>query len=326
MAIYSKTTKQMVVDLINEGNPQLPFPINETDFEFSLPEVITDPGNGHNTRIRVMSKPGSEYVGNIVLTYRRLNVGFIFRNMTPFVDKWVANSGATGGTLLTFHDLIPLFNEKYGFVFNTTEWTNRNLTGYNGIRGDVFSVTPVADNLAFVGNISCKWNIGERTLESLLPVDQIPGRRFPGGNDFSDPMLRKYWMLPDTHHIDFTAQKDILENGQLTTQYLGYLSYWEVYQQFRDQVMSRVAPRPNERGISQFKMLISSSQHIDANNPDYGCNNVDMYMNGFSFTRITLPHPNYPEANSEFYNRAILMNIPAACKWATGRVFFHYNI
>lgn len=328
MAIYSKTPKQLVVDLINAGNPQLPFLVTEADFNFSIPEVITDPGNGHNTRIRIMAKPNTNYTGNLLVTYRRLDIGRIFKNMTLSVQKWMANTGANGTVLLTLKDIFPLFSDKYGFNFIPEDWTDRNLTGYNGVRGDLFTIAPVANNLAFVGTVNGRWDIGERTLESLLAVDQIPGRRFPGGNDFTVPAARKYWMLPDTHDIDFTEQAAVLENGNLTNQYIGYgwSSYYTAQTAFRDQVLSRVTPRQNERGITSFKTRMAVSQEYNKTDPIAGYTLVEGGLNGMILTKVILPNASYPEANSEFFNRALVMAFPADCPWGTGRVFFHYNV
>lgn len=328
MAIYSKTPKQLVVDLINQGNPQLPFLINETDFNFSLPEVITDPGNGHNTRIRIMAKPNTNYTGNLLVTYRRLDIARIFKNVTPFVQKWIANSGITSGNLIQLKDILPLFSDKYGFNFIPEDWNDKALTGYNGIRGDVFTITPVSSNLAFVGTLNARWDIGERTLESLLSVDQIPGRLFPGGNDFTVEGNHKYWMLPDTHDIDFTEQAAVLENGNLPNAAIGYgySSYYTAQQAFITQVMSRVTPRPNARGITQFKIKSTVNNDWPKTDPTAGHTLVEGGMNGLNMSKIILPNASFPEANSEFFNRALVITFPADCVWATGRVFFHYNV
>lgn len=335
MAIYSKTTKQMMVDLINAGNPQLPFPINETDFEFGLPEVIANPGNGHNTKIRITAKPNTNYVGNVQLTYRRLDVGRIFGNMTLEVFRWIANTGANGGVLTTINDLLPLYSEKFGFNFQIGEWTQANLSGYNGIRGDLFSLLPIATNLAFVGSASAKWTIGERTLESLLSVDVIPGRRYPGGNDFVTPG-HKYWVTPDGFDVDYSFAKDYLESGYLASGYAGVVktqvyvgdNYGDGQSAVRQYVENNCLKTLKNRDGDFYTVITGAG----TGQPVQDGITIPYRLNGCLYRRYTLPHPDVPEANSEFYNRCVVIDMADSTgsngprQWGTGRIFLHYNV
>lgn len=323
MAIYSKTSKQMVVDLINAGNPNLPFPINATDFEFSTPEVIADPGNGHNTRIRVMSKPNTNYVGNVVVTYRRLTMGYVFRNMVLSVQNWIANSGANGTALTTIRNLLPLFSDKYGFNFVPEEWNDGTLTGYHGVRGDAFSISPVPTNLAFIGSIQAKWEIGERTLESLLPVDQVGGRRYPGGNDFSG--THKYWVTPDGFDFDFTQYATSLES--ISMRVFGYTgSGGAAEMQLLGNLIANNCKVRDGAPMSKYRHWSASNSSTDPDDTAYGYRGSVGGLNGITPIRLSLPNVNFPEANSEFYNRAIVVTLPDDCPWGAGRIFLHYNI
>lgn len=335
MAIYSKTTKQMMVDLINAGNPQLPFPVNETDFEFGLPEVIANPGNGHNTKIRLTAKPNTNYVGNVQLTYRRLDVGRIFGNMTLEVFRWIANTGSLSQVLTTLNDMLPLYSEKFGFNFQIGEWTDRNLTGYNGIRGDTFTITPVATNLAFVGNATAKWTIGERTLESLLSVDVIPGRRYPGGNDFVTPG-HKYWVTPDGFDVDYSFAKDYLESSSLANGSAGNVrtnvfvgdAYGDGGQTTRQYIEDNILKTLKNRNGDFYTILTAAG----LGQPVQDGINTPFRLNGLMWRRYALPHPDLPEANSEFYNRCVVMDLSETVggngpsNWGVGRLFMHYNV
>jgi hypothetical protein len=340
MAIYSKTTKQMVVALINAGNPQLPFPINETDFDFSIPEVITDPGNGHNTRIRVMAKPNTNYTGNVLLTYRRLDIARIFKNVTPHVQNWIANTGANSTVLTTARNLLPLYGEKYGFNFNPAEWTDVNLTGYNGVRGDLWNLTPLATNLAFVGTVPCRWEIGERTLESLLPVDQLLGRRFPGGNDFSVEANHRYWVLPDGFDVDYTFAAAYLENMYVANGYVGGVrnnvyvgdNYNDGGQTVRRWIEDNLLRTLKARDGSSYTLVQPAGPQDVVNGI-----NTKYDLTGLMARRYSLPHPDVPEANSEFYNRVVIYSTAESYAgsgfgastqraWATGKIYLHYNV
>lgn len=331
MAIYAKTAKQMLVDLINEGNPNLPFPINDSDFDFTVPEVITDPGNGHNTKIRVIAKPNTNYIGNIVVTYRRLNIGYIFRNMTLEVDRWIANTGVNSGSLLTLNELLPLYSEKYGLPFTVGEWTDRWLSGVHGIRGDAFSITPLSSNLVFVGTISARWYIGERTLDSLLPVDVVAGRLYPGGNDLDDPE-HKYWVTPDSFNIDFTDKADVLNNGSLSAIPIGRYQggqFTSAQQRFVDEVLPRVTARNHPRITEANYIAHVGNGSVGSYPADYELSGYlvrELGLTGIQPIRYTLPDARVPEANSEFFNRVLVLPMPADCPWGTGNLYFHFNV
>lgn len=320
MAIITKTAKAMLIDLINEGNPQLPFPINETDFEFSTPEVITPAlANGHNTRIRVMSKPSSVYIGNVLVTYRRLAVSNLFRNMIPEIEQWFTNSKVLNGAqITTLYELLPQFSDKYGIVLEQSQFNNVGLSTYNGVRGDTFAMTAVANSWAYVGSTAMKWTNGEQTLQSLLPVDTIVGRLYPGGNNFAEGAPRKRFITPDTFDIDFTSEKVLLENGWLS-------SY----------------PFGNASGGGPGALLVNMLNGLNAkltakgselqfvappNGKFTNYKTVDRSLEGLGLTRYRLPHAAVPEANAEFYNSVCVLSLPDDCEWGVGRIFMHYNI
>lgn len=319
MAIITKTAKAMLIDLINEGNPQLPFPINETDFEFSTPEVITPAlANGHNTRIRVMSKPSSVYIGNVLVTYRRLAVSNLFRNMIPEIEQWFTNSKVLNGTqITTLYELLPQFSDKYGIVLEQSQFNNVSLTTYNGVRGDTFALTAVPTSWAYVGAATMKWTNGEQTLQSLLPVDTIVGRLYPGGNNFAEGVTRKRYITSSSFDIDFTSEKVNLENGWLTSYPFGNTNNGPGV--LLVNILNALNAKLTAKG--------SSLQFIappNGNTTNY--KTIDRSLEGLLLTRYRLPHAAVPEANAEFYNSVCVLTLPADCEWGVGKLYMHYNI
>ncbi|MNQ00181.1 hypothetical protein D3C85_128240 [compost metagenome] len=318
MAIITKTAKAMLIDLINEGNPQLPFPITEVDFEFGVPEVIAVLPNGHNTKIRVSSKPSSPYVGNVVLTYRRLTLSYIFRNMVPEVEQWFTNSKVLNGTeVTTLYNLLPQYSAKYGIVLEQSQFNDFSLNTYNGVRGDLFSLTAKATSWAYIGSVSFKWTNGEQTLQSLLPVDTIVGRLYPGGNNFAEGNVRKKFVTQTLFDADFTTDKVTLEHSYISGYPFGYIN-------------SSIHPI-----LNALKNLINAK--LTAKGADYQFNfnqtgsttnykTIPFNLEGLLPVRVNLPNANYPEANSEFYNRMVTFDLPDDCEWGTGRVYLHYNV
>lgn len=333
MAIYSKPSKLMVIDLINAGNPNLPFKINETDFELLDLTAIDTLPNGHNTSIRLVAKPNTNYVGNLILTYRRLNIANIFRNLVPTIDYWVPNTGANSTQLTTSTELHPKLGDKYGFLFESGMWNNVLLSGYHGVRGDAFAITALPGNWAFVGTISAKWNIGQQSLESLLSIDQIPGRLYPGGNDFTTLEDRRYWITPDGFDVDyskysaqFVALESALGVNGATTGYIymgstssGYLTSLNTLKAIVQGIKNREGDNYIVRGGLQADLAVEGIKYD---------------MTGTLIRNYRLPHADVPEANSEFYNRCIVLDTdlltvyyPTAAKtWGTGRMILHYNI
>lgn len=318
MAIYGKTAKAMLIDLINEGNPQLPFDINETDFEFSTPEVITPAlANGHNTKLRVMAKPSSAYIGNVVVTYRRLSMANIFRNMVPEVEQWFTNQKILNYTqITTLHALLPLFSAKFGITLETTQFADVGLNTFNGVRGDLFNITALATSWAYVGSASAKWTNGEQTLQSLLPVDTVDGRRYPGGNNFAEGAPRKRFITSDLFDIDFTSDKATWESSYATGYVIGNPN--GVVPGFHQGMLNIINSKLAAKGLSLAFVMGTS-------NPS-GYKTVDRSLEGLQWSRVRLPNANFPEANAEFYNSLLYIMLPTSCEWGVGGLYIHYNI
>jgi hypothetical protein len=328
--IYNRTARQMLVDLINEGNPDLPFPINLTDYEFTRPVGISVLPNGHNTEIRIIPKTTAPYNGNVLLTYRRLNLAYLFRNIIPTVRQWVPNNGNpnTGVIISNLHALLPLFSKKYGILLEPSQIQNVNLTNYNGLRGDNFTISAHSESLVFVGSTPANWILGRRTLEDLIQIDEIDGREYPDGNDFSDIQSRKPYLTPLFHNVDFTMYHQ--ENG----------ANWDRYNDVFWRVNStlHITQENIYRGIMDtvfreklgFGILPHTLNGRLYRNPFFnqGTTEEPDYVVGLRnlpYEPIRLPDSRYPEANSEFFNSAIVITIPEDCPWGTGNIYLHYN-
>lgn len=321
MNFYNKPIKQTLVDLINESNPNLPFPITTTDYEFMPPESITELPNGHNTKIRLYCKESAPYVGNVELTYRRLNLGLLFKNVTPIVQKWIDTSGHSDTShVMNLHDILDLYSEKYGINLDPSEINNYGLDKRYGDHPMSYGFPLGArnDSLVYVGSVTARWDLGERRLESLLGGYEVNGRLYPDGNDFSTPETRKDYITPSMFHVDFTS--DYLAN----TSDWNYTSY-------------PMGGTTSARYVRMFNLIIAavkrewSKAYPDKPEATYTHNNRYDYRNnesnfsGFYIRQYTLPHPNVPEANSEFFNSVIVLETPDDCDWASGHLYLHYN-
>ena len=190
MIFYKKTPIETLVDLINEGNPQLPFPINTVDYEFMEPVSISLTSEGHNTQIRIISLPSAPYIGNVVLTYRRLHLANLFQGTTPVIRKWVENGGSTVSSTVRaqLYDFLPLMSRKYGLTLEESEIEDVALRERDGNDPNRrFSLIAKTTSLIYTGSTNAQWVIGLRELDDLLQEDEINDIQLPGGNDFREP-------------------------------------------------------------------------------------------------------------------------------------------
>ena len=325
MFYYDKTPKQMLVDLINEANPDLPFEINTTDYEFLDPVSITATPEGHNTQIRLVAKPDAPYFGNIVLTYRRLSLSNLFNGVVPIVYKWVPYSGGTTATNvypINLYDLLPLYSKKYGLLLDESQINDRSLTNYNGtVEGSRFNITAKSTSYIYTGSVSAEWKRGEQSLEDAITNDEIDGITYPGGNDFTDLDTRKLYLTPITFDVDFSL--DYFNSPNKT--------YWAQWSNLRLGVNNSSYERMFQAWWGAFARVYEEHTGVV---PTYlsESNDYNRYLNnehdftGFVVKHYALYNNSVPEANSDYYNRVTVIECPADCPWAVGNIYLHYNI
>lgn len=319
MFFYDKTPKQMLVDLINEANPDLPFPINVTDYEFLDPVTIEETPEGHNTQIRLYAHPEAPYFGNIVLTYRRLDLARLFWGITPRIQKWFPGSddvGDNGEVIATLYDILPLFSKQYGLLLDSTQIQNQNMTAYYGAEESrLFTMRAKTDSYIYVGSVKYNWMSGRRGLEDVVTNDETVGIYYPGGNDFTDPAARKRYLTPLTYDYDFSLMyyNNSYNWDQTYRYYIGYSSEDDHHRNFVEQIAD----------VIEAATGIRPPQVVYNNGTEYL--NTEFSLNGFDITHTSLPNAAFPEANAEFFNRAIILECPADCPWGVGNLYFHYN-
>ena len=83
MAIYKGGDLDNLIDLINENNPDLPWPLDKVNFIYGKPAPIVGATDAQpNTTVRVQAKFNSTYRGSIDVAYRRVNLATLFRGYT----------------------------------------------------------------------------------------------------------------------------------------------------------------------------------------------------------------------------------------------------
>jgi hypothetical protein len=313
MAIYNGSARQLLVQLINEANPGLPFEVNTVDYDFTVPAVI-DPAtnNGRNTEIFLVPKTSSQYTGSIRLTYNRLDLGLLFRNVIPHVQKWVPNTGTEATTVIEqLHTLLPLYSAKYGIPLETSQIRDLGLQQRWGINPSLtFQMQAEPTSLIYIGSVQSKWEIGKRTLESLYQNTEVEGRLYPNGNDFTDIATRKPYLSHFTFNDDFTLNPPPFSNNIIASNYITIPRF------MNEHIAHRLGLEPNV-----FATTISYASPVDVND-----SSASRGIRDLRYRSVNLPHPDYPEANSDLYNRLSVMEIPDDCGWGCGNLYFHYNV
>ena len=304
MPKYNKPSVDLVVDLINESNPGLPFPIETGKVLFTGLATRT-PGSGEyqDTQIKVNAKNNTEYVGNKVLQYRRIDIGKLFRGTSIEIHRYSAAS--TGQTPFNLHDLIADINAKYGLALTTAEVTNvafpAATDGYYPVRTSKVNMAIVSTSLAWKGTVEVRWVQAPRELQTMITQPELDGRLYPGGNDFSG--AHPYVLDLEAYTIDFTETNAAGLNatgifGQGTSPQVGA-------QQTLVDLLSQVTGK-------------SWNLNVTAGGA-YG-------LYGSAYQKFALPNVVVPEANSRFYNSVVVLTYNHASNWGAGRLFMHHNV
>lgn len=321
MQLYPKTSPELVLDLIAISNPGLPFPLTVDTVYVGPPTAIAVvPPAIANTTARISSKPSSKYTGSKVVNYQRINLANLFFNVTPNIRKYSAN-GEAGSNPFTVYQLLPFLNELYGIKLTQDDVVDGYFPPYStitegGVSKKVSSFTMVAKptSQAFIGSVSIRTQAGQRDLASIILKSEIPGRLYPGGNDFVTNTKDRVDCI--SYGIDFSELMNGVSAGQTNPR-----SYFF-----------------NGVTIGGNNAYVSSQQEVfDAIKTVVGIPLVNGLLPpvpaatrwsllGATTTVVILPNAAYPDANSKDFNRVAVITPVTANSWAAGRLYLHYNV
>lgn len=203
---YKKPVDQLVVDLINRDNPQLPFPIKYDECFFGLPTTVSVPaGEFRNTEVSVTPRPNSPYIGAFKVRYRRLRMQTLFPDGVWFDDWYI-------GQNLLITEVLPVINQRTGMQLKVADTTLVPTSYfYTGLTG-AMSLAMHANNLAFTGTLSVKY-AGKYPTSYHIPADVNMLVHWDGvPRDETDP-LRRYTV----YGHDFSAWGDYLETWSVSS-------------------------------------------------------------------------------------------------------------
>lgn len=326
MPIYAKQSLQLLADLVNAANPQLPVALTPTNVKWGTPSaVIPSGGDIQDTSIKVTALATSQYIGNTTLKYRRINFGSLFRALPIRIDKY---SSATQGTSpYKISDLIGAINAKYGLSLTAADIVDSSLPGGNtnavpaiglaaGTWNSSVTVNATVSSYAFEGSFTLYWVQAPQDISTMITTTSLETTRtWPGSRDVVDASL--YVVDLTTFHFDFT---DLLNS--LATQYASSLST----------VVSTICGaqglgvNSGQQALhTSFVQALAALVGVSYNITSPASTNLSLY--GIVAKSHALPDTtDVPEADSKYFNNCIVIDIPSANSWGTGRMVLHYNV
>ena len=306
MPKYNKPSVDLVVDLINESNPQLPFPIETGKVLFTGLATRT-PGSGEyqDTQIKVNAKNNTEYVGNKLLQYRRIDIGKLFRGTSIEIHKYSPTSISQNP--YTLHQLLDDINAKYGLALTTAEVTNIAFPAasdnyYPTIRTSKVNMVIQSTSLAWKGTVEVRWVQAPQELQTMITQPELTGRLYPGGNDFSG--AHPYVLDLEAYAIDFTETNAAGLNATGT---------------FGSGIAAQITAQ--QTLVTLLAQVTGKAYAMDSANAGQPYN-----LYGCSYQKFALPNVVVPEANSRFYNSVVVLTYSNASNWGVGRLFMHHNV
>lgn len=294
----------MVLALIKEANPSLPIPIEVNSVTFGPPRaIIPKSGKNQNTEVMMFARGNTGYISKSLVRYRRIDLATLFRGLSAEIYKYTAS----GTTEYPFdvYTLLKEINRRFGLnltkddvINNWFPWQNDRYYPDKRSSQTVMKATPTS--LMYVGETTLRWVSDAKSLADMILVLEVPGRSFPGGNDFSEGS--KYRLDIETYDADFNEFADM--GHAFMTLPLGAQDPSIVIEQ--------------NRLLNGINVVSGKTYTFDPVGEPFA-------LGGITPQRYTLPHPNFPEANSANYNRLLVINYPESGAWGVGKLFLHYN-
>lgn len=177
----NKPSVDLIIDLINVANSTS---LNNTKISFEAPSVLTDDPNNHNTGVKVVAIQGSGYIGDVDVTYNRLDIGLLFKNIALNLD-------VTSPT--TTADLLPKLNSKYGLGL-TIDDIEDNAVDMSGSGPHSHVIVMKTTSLAYIGQVTTTIGpdpeVGER-LDTVILQTNLNGLLYPN-SDTTKAQAREY--------------------------------------------------------------------------------------------------------------------------------------
>ncbi len=175
----------LIIDLINIANSTT---LDETKISFGTPSVLTNNANNHNTGVQVNAVPGSGFRGSVDVTYNRLDIGLLFKNISLNLD--VDLSGITNPST---KDLLTKLNSKFGLGIEIEDIEDVAIDTSGSIPHN-HTITMADNSLAYIGSVALTIGpdpeVGEK-LDTVIMTTNLMGLLYPNA-DTTKAQAREY--------------------------------------------------------------------------------------------------------------------------------------
>lgn len=287
---YRKVRTELMLDLIEQANPGIKNSLSASDI--ALDTVLALPAGGYaDTSVRTTGAPAStRVIGSKVLTYRRVDIGKVYKGQTLTVNKWLPVN------TLTRAEFIELFLAQYGLRFDPLDLSFTTLSV-----GVATAVTVVSTSVCWKGTITVTWQKGKRNISEFAGDRVLKGRNWPQSMiDFQDGSKPQGELM--LYHLDYSA---------IRTQLLGW-THGTTYAAGSTGATT-VATALNTQATPALGFSFTNADILEK--PGLG---------GIQIFRYALPNAAIPEANSAEFSWCIVI-IPTSPSWFFGRLIAHFN-
>lgn len=304
MPIYEGTAIKNVFDLINRDNPDLPFEVSPTTFIVGVPVAIALTPQKHDTQIRLVARTSSMYRGALTLTYRRLALPSLFREVKPIIERFLLSRW------YSLTEFLPLINSQYGLNFSVVDFNDTAGIMHGSYQPSRdFTITARVDSLMYSGAVVMNWRQGKEELgKDIMTVPELAGAVWPGGNDFvavDDRRAYGTWLFWNRHFTE-EAIAGAWANSLSTSTSSSSASYPQT-KLYTDAFIDQ-------------DLEINFGVWHETDNPK-GIGARTLYIR-----TVALPDPLYPELNRTGFSFATVMYPSDAALYAKyGRAVMYFN-
>ena len=247
MGIYTKSTRQTILDALIAENPKMAG-ATVNDVVWGKPVQVTS----NVYRIKVRGVPGRGWTGVAELTYHKVGITQLRLNL-PTMS--VVQYNAT-----TLADLLPRLNQLYGLNLVASDlYTNPALTGTS-----TTVALNLTDNLMYFGSISVTWTKGNAPqLWELYQKNSLTSLTVP------DLMLKAF-------QIDYSTSKAVLEavavDTPLTTAVSGAQALVDLIASTTGKAVTlgtTAVPGTGDYDLSGFTLKRVTQNQLTDSNPSY---------------------------------------------------------
>lgn len=202
MLSYKKPSNELVYDLINLANPDLPVPVSAANviIEKITEVTVNAASNQRNTSARLRGVQGAGYTDSVTLYYDRINLATII----PVYNQ--SKAGFTTFTATNVHGALAAIEEAFGVKFGTMDVVNTGLAGANSPDySSQFTLSAQPNSPAYRGSQGVRYYRGKPVLDTSITKDVLSALTHP-----IDETLNKKCVDLLTYGIDFTAYKNLL--------------------------------------------------------------------------------------------------------------------